>query len=1338
MMVRPADAMPEQRLVAPCSRAQRRFWVLDQLDPGNPALNIAVRWRLEGDVPAASVEHTFRLIIARHETLRTYFEQIDGDPVQIVAPRISFSVPVIDLTSSTEQQALAESERMAKIEARTSFDLSVPPLIRVTLLRVRKDLSLLLVTVHHTVCDGWSIGIIAREFGKLCSSIGAGRFSALPELPVSYGEFAAWQKEQLAGPEWQAAIDYWANHLKGLGYFELRTDRPRPPLQTIKSDIQSVLLARPLTDGVQQLANRNGCTMFMTVLAALFSVLHRYTGDTDIAIGTQVAGRDEVELENLVGVFINTVILRCSVREDPTFVQLMERIGDTVIDAFEHQRVPLETLIEILKPKRERNRNPLYSINFIYQRSFIENATYGRFKLIDVPSYSAGALYDLNFFMVERPEGWRLSCEYKTDLFETSTITRCLEHLQNVLGAVVIDSRRRISEVPILGSAERDLLLVDFNRTEASFPSRLTLPEMFATQAAKTPDATALVLEGRTLSYSELDARSNQLAHYLRKLGVAPETLVAICADRSLELIVGLQGILKAGGAYVPLDPRYPQDRLAFMMRDCGARVLLTQDALSGELAFQGAQVVCLDRDWHLIEQSPSNAPPITARPDNLAYVIYTSGSTGRPKGAMNTHRAIVNRLVWMQNTYQLGAHDRVLQKTPISFDVSVWELFWPLLYGAQMVLARPGGHQDPSYLADVIERYGVTIIHFVPSMLSVFLQQADLQRCRSLRDTFCSGEALSAETQNEFLLKLPSRLHNLYGPTEAAVDVTAWKCEPLDSLASVPIGRPIANIRLYILDGHGQPSPLGVAGELHIGGVGVARGYLNRPELSKQRFLDSPFVAGERLYRSGDLARYRPDGNIEFLGRMDNQVKLRGLRIELGEIEATLREQPGIRDAAVLVREFAPGDRRLIAYFVADAADTASSAVLRSSLAAQLPDYMVPSALVRLDLLPLTPNGKLDRASLPQPEPEAEADSAVETFDEIESRLASIWSEVLKCEKISGSANFFELGGHSLLAAQLQVKIEAEFGRRLTLASMFKSPTITEQAALLRQPDVREFEFRQLIKLQPNGSRPPIIAIHNTGIFFGLSKKFGPDQPLTCLQLFDPALPDEPLPETIQEIAAGYVQLIRRVHPTGPYIFMGWCVAGALAFEVARQLQESRGETALLMMMDTWAPGYLKRLRGFRARLADYSYRIKLIALDWHRVRSGRQPLAGFLANRIIFKRVMRLIGRPVADEKSTSRGNGPLTDETYDRKLLAHLEKAFKRYDAKPSQLKVAIYRSSEEPRGLFLDYDMGWNDLAKGGVDTMLIEGDHYTMFQSTGVARMSEDMAARINALCARAK
>ncbi len=1338
-MVRPLDAASsEQRQEAPCSHAQRRFWVLDRLDPGDPALNVAVRWRLEGEVPVASVERAFRLILARHEVLRTYFEQSGGDPVQIVTPRVSFRIPVIDLTSSPESQALAEAERIAKIEARASFDLSMPPLIRVTLVQIRKDVSLLFVTAHHTVCDGWSVGIIAKEFGEICAAAAAGRFPALPELPLSYGEFSEWQNEQLRDPSSQSEIDYWAAKLKGMGYFELRTDKPRQPTQTINSDITSVLLDRKLVADAQELARAHHCTFFMTALGALLTLLHRYSGETDIAIGTQVVGRDEVELENLVGVFINTLLLRGDVGGNPTFAGLLERMNDLVTEAFEHPHVPLERLIEILKPKRELNRNPLFSVNFIYQRSFIENGTYGTFKLIDIPSFSPGGLYDLNFFMVERPEGWRLSCEYKTDLFENATICRMLGHLQNILRAAAADPQRRLAAIPLPSAAERNELLVELNRTETPFPSHLTLPEMFAAQAAKTPTAVALIFEDRTLTYGELEARSNKLARHLRKLGVGPETLVAICAERSLELVVGLQAIHKAGGAYVPLDPQYPRDRLEFMLRDSGATVLLTQEALLRRLPASGAQVVCLDRDRRLIEEQPASAPPLTARPDNLAYLIYTSGSTGKPKGAMNTHRAIVNRLVWMQEAYRLGSTDRVLQKTPISFDVSVWELFWPLLYGAQMVLARPGGHQDPSYLAEVIEQQRVSVLHFVPSMLSVFLQRADLRRVRSLRHTFCSGEALSVDTQNRFLRSLPGKLHNLYGPTEAAIDVTYWECRVMDPQANVPIGRPIANIHLYVLDAHREPTPFGVAGELYIGGVGVARGYLNRPQLSQERFIDSPFVQGERLYRTGDLVRYRADGNLEFLGRLDHQVKLRGLRIELGEIEVALREQPGVRDAAVLVRDLAPGDQRLVAYFVATSAASITESTLRSSLAARLPDYMVPSAFVRLEVLPLTPNGKLDRAALPLPQTQVSLVPAPQSFDETETRLAALWRAVLRCGEVKRSDNFFELGGHSLLAAQLLVKIEAEFGRRLTLAAMFKSPSIGEQAKLLRRKDDRDFDFRQVVKLQPNGSRPPIISIHNTGIFFGLCKHLGTDQPFTSLQLFDPSLRDDSLPETIEDIAAAYLQLIRRIQPTGPYIFAGWCIAGIIAFEVARQLQASTGESATLLIMDTWAPGYLRRLPRLRAKLADYSYRLQLIGIDWRKVATGKQTLAGFLMNRQTVKKLRRLCGIGKNEETPTQVDFNVMSDETYDRRLLEHLERAARKYEARPADLKVSLFRSSQEPRGPFLEYDMGWSTLAMRGTDVTLIEGDHTTMFQLPGVERMGAEITSRIDSIWGRPK
>lgn len=1342
--------MLEQRRGAPCSQAQRRFWVLDRLDPGDPALNVAVRWRLEGSVSVATVERAFRLIIARHEVLRSYFEQVAGEPVQLVAPRVSFSIPFIDLSASPATEALTEAERIARVEARASFELTTPPLIRVTLLQVTRDLAYLLVTAHHTVCDGWSVGILAREFGEICAAAHAGRIPALPDLPVSYSEFAEWQGLHLAGGAWQHEVDYWVESLRGASYFEIATDHSRPATPTNASEIVSVLLDRALTKDLDRLAHDHQCTLFMAVLAALFTVLHRYSGETDIAIGTQVAGRDEVELEQLVGVFINTLILRCNLEGDPTFSELLWRARDLVSGAYEHPHVALEKLIEVLKPRRELNRNPFFSVNFIYQRSFIENRNYGSFSLVDVPSFSAGALYDLNFFMVERPEGWRLSCEYRKDLFERATVEGLLHHLQNVLRAATVQPKRPVSMLPMLDETERHRLVVELNRTEANYALHKTLPEMLIEQAAQTPHSTALIFEGVSMTYAELDARSNRVAHHLRGLGVGPEVLVAVCMDRSLELLVALCGVLKAGGAYVPLDPEYPPARLAFMMGDCRARVLLTQDALRDRLPEHEAHAVFLDRDWPLIEASPATGMESGLTPDNLAYVIYTSGSTGQPKGAMNTHRAVVNRLVWMQEAYHLDPRDSVLQKTPISFDVSVWELFWPLLYGARLVIARPGGHRDPAYLCEVIERFGVSIAHFVPSMLNVFLQRDESRRCRSLRDTICSGEALAADTVNAFLGTLPGRLHNLYGPTEAAVDVTAWRCGRLPSGASVPIGKPIANVRLYVLDGRQQLAPFGAPGELYIGGVAVARGYLDRPELTRERFINSPFVPGERLYRTGDLVRYRPDGDIEFLGRRDHQVKLRGLRIELGEIEAALRDCSGMRDAAVVVRTDAPGDARLVGYVVAGDPARLSIANLRAQLGSRLPEYMIPAAFVPLDALPLNPNGKLDRAALPAPQQQAAPTSPAQALDELERRLAALWCEILHCGEIDRTANFFELGGHSLLAARLLGRIETEFGQHLTLAGIFKSPTLVEQAALLRRGNARDFEFRQVIKLQPNGSRPGIIAIHNTGIFYGLCKRLGSDQPFTSLQLFDPSLPSASLPDSIEAIAASYVDLIKRVQPKGPYTLAAWCIAGVLAFEVARQLQERGEEVPLLIVMDTWAPGYLKRLSWLGAHLAEYSYRWKLISLEWEAVRAGRLSLKRFILDRVVVKRVLRLFRASGAGESETATYNTRATgdgdpatfnarvtgDERYDRWLLGNMERIAKNYVPRPARVHVNLFRASQEPDGRFLDRDMGWHDIALDGVTTAVVEGNHYTMFQLPGVDSMAEQITRRVDVLARR--
>ncbi|HEU0146646.1 MAG TPA: amino acid adenylation domain-containing protein, partial [Bradyrhizobium sp.] len=643
--------------------------------------------------------------------------------------------------------------------------------------------------------------------------------------------------------------------------------------------------------------------------------------------------------------------------------------------------------------------------------------------------------------------GERLSIRLIADAerFEAEAIERLMDHLMRLLDGIIAHPQAQLSALPLLDDAEREQVVARFNATAADYP-RALLHELFAAQAARTPDGVALRFEGETLSYRELDRRSNQLAHHLRGLGVGPDVVVGLCAERSFEMVIALLGILKAGGAYLPLDPGYPAERLAYMLDDAKAPVLLVQAALADRLPASNATVVRLDADWPDIARQPDSAPVITIDGGNLAYVIYTSGSTGRPKGVMNAHRGIANRIAWMQDAYQLTPDDRVMQKTPFGFDVSVWEFFWPLATGAELVIARPGGHQDPSYLAELIERARVTIIHFVPSMLQAFLEAADLNRCGSLHDTICSGEALPAETQNRFLSALPSsRLHNLYGPTEAAVDVSAWPCRLDPDATQVPIGRPISNIQLYVLDRQHTPVPVGVAGELYIGGIGVARGYLGRPGLTAERFVPSPFKAGERLYRTGDLARWRSDGALDYLGRIDHQVKIRGFRIELGEIEAALLTHPDVEQAAVVVRDDT-GERRLVGY-VAMREGHADTEALRRDLQRTLPDYMVPTAMVQLDRLPLSANGKLDRNALPAPDWHG-AGEIVAPRNATEEALAAIWRDVLKLDRVSVNDSFFALGGDSIQSIQVVARAN-QAGLPLTARQVFEQQTIAGLAAV-------------------------------------------------------------------------------------------------------------------------------------------------------------------------------------------------------------------------------------------------------------------------------------------------
>jgi amino acid adenylation domain-containing protein len=868
-------------------------------------------------------------------------------------------------------------------------------------------------------------------------------------------------------------------------------------------------------------------------------------------------------------------------------------------------------------------------------------------------------------------------------------------------------------------------------RPRTGDPERSTLPQLFQAQAKRTPEAVALVCGDLGMSYRELDIASNRLARELRRRGVTAPSRVAVFLDRSPELVVTLLAVLKSGCAFVPLDPTYPTDRLQYLLDNSRPAALITRGSLRERLVCEALTVIVVDsQSVSIAEQSMEALAPV-ASPADPAYVIYTSGSTGRPKGVVVHHHALVNLLGAMSREPGLTGRDTVVAVTTISFDIAMLELFLPLTVGARLVLAREKETADGAALLRLLLRHGVTLMQATPVTWQLLLEAGwrGQPRLRML----CGGEAMSRKLA-ESLLKCGGELWNMYGPTETTVWSSVLRVEPGDG--PVPIGPPIANTQFHVLDGAQEPVPPGAAGELFIGGDGVALGYFDLPEATREKFVPDKFsgLPGAKLYRTGDNVRMQQGGRMEFLGRSDHQIKLRGFRIELGEIEAALSRHPDIAEAVVVLGRDTSGEGAIWAYAVPQRSwrgtPEALAGALRTSLAQFLPGYMRPSAIVMLDALPRLPNGKIDRHSLPAPGREKlPGREPAQLLNEIERRLAAIWSSVLGLERIDKTADFFESGGHSLLAARLLARIDAEFGRRLSLLTLFNAPSIGEQAKLLMQDGQREYEFRQVFRLQLDGSRPPLIAIHNTGVYYyNLSKCLGPDQPLTTLQLFDPSIPRQSLPKTLEDIAAEYVQLIRKFQPGGPYKLIGWSVGGVLAFEAARQLVEAGHEVSLLAMIDTWAPGERGRLPKWRAVLADYAYRGQLIGAAWKKVISREQSLAAFLAQRTVSKRLLRWLGRPQADSQARVGFEArEASAENYDRWLLGYLEDAAQGYEPKSYPGKITLLCSAREPRGLFLDPRMGWGAFAPRGVDVAIIEGDHFTIFKGRGL----EQMAARIS-------
>ncbi|GAU68945.1 tyrocidine synthetase I [Streptomyces sp. NBRC 110611] len=1038
----------------PVSVMQQGIWFLEQLRPHNPAYIVPAALHMRGPLDAGVLLDALNEIVRRHESLRTTFQLRDGRPTQVVRRELTLELPETDL-GGQRLDARQLEQRITEALA-DPFDLATGPLLRFRLLRLGPDEHVLALAMHHLISDGWSVGVLVSELSALYAAFSAGKPSPLPELPIQYGDFAVWQQEQAGAAGEREDLDYWREHLAGANApLELATDRPRPAVQGFNGASVPFELPKKLMAELAAVGKRHRATPYMALLAVFKVLLHRYSNQGEVTVGVPTANRGRAEVEPLIGFFVNTLPVRTLLAGDPGFAEVLRRVRESCLGAYAHQGIPFEKVVTELRPERDLSRPPFFQVSLSYQSDPLPALAMAGISISRLPLSAQGARFDLELQFFDdagRLTGW---FEYDRDLFDEATIAGLAGHFRRLVELVVADQDTPVDRLELLDDAERHRIVVERNATAHQWPDKGLVHECFEERARRHPRAEAVRFEGHSLTYGELDRRANQLAHRLVRLGVRRDTLVGVSMERSLELVVSLLAVLKAGGAYVPMDPGYPPARLAYMLGDAKAPVLLTQRRVLERLPEVSAEVLCVEELAGELDRESADGTGVRVDGEDLAYVIYTSGSTGRPKGVMNIHSALRNRLLWMQDAYRLDATDRVLQKTPFSFDVSVWEFFWPLMTGAVLVVASPEAHKDSGRLAGTIRAEGVTTVHFVPSMLQLFLQEPQAAECSGLRRVICSGEALPEKLQERFFACSQAELHNLYGPTEAAIDVSAWACRPDAGPGPVPIGHPIANTRLHVLDHLRRPVPDGVPGELYIGGANLARGYLGRPELTEERFVPSPFgpEPGARLYRTGDLARYRGDGALEFLGRLDHQVKLRGQRLELGEIEAVLAQHPAVREAVVVAREHTAGDVRLIAYLTAETAGDPDgegrrepdTGELTAHLRERLPEFMVPAAFVVLAELPLTPNGKADRAALPEPQgvrPELRT-RFVAPRDGLEAALAGMWRDLLGVEQVGAHDNFFDLGGHSLLMAEFRARLAAGLGHELSMVELFQYPTI-------------------------------------------------------------------------------------------------------------------------------------------------------------------------------------------------------------------------------------------------------------------------------------------------------
>lgn len=1196
---------------APLSFGQQQMWLLAQLIPETPAYNECVTLLMPGPLDCTVLERSFNELLRRHEAWRTSFPAVDGEPVQMIHPSLTLSLPVLDLRHLPEAEREGEAIRLAREDALHPFDLARVPLLRAKLIRIGDEDHRLFLTLHHIIFDGLSVyQVFLSELRELYEAFLAGQPSPLPELPIQYADFAAWQREEQHGEAFASQLAYWKKQLAAApAVLELPTDHSRPSIPTYRGSKHMFELSKSLSDALRTLSNREGATPFITLSAAFNVLLYRYMGQEDLLIGTATAGRNRPEIQKLLGDFINMLVMRTDLSGDPTFRELLQRVREVTVEAMAHQDVPFEYLVKELRPEREPGQNPLFQVLFMLEPAVPALPSGWTITHRDVNTGTSK--FDLSLVLEDRPEGYLGYFDYSTDLFDAETIERMAGHWQTLLEGIVNDPAQRIAELPLLTELERQQLLIEWNSTQTAYAGDRCIHLLFEEQVERTPSAEAVFFEGERLTYQELDQRANQLAHHLQKLGVGPDVLVGLCLERSVEMLVGLLGILKAGGAYVPLDPKLPQERLAFMLEEIQAPVLVTQRRLATILPDHTAQPVYLD-EWEVLAQESEVTPDSGVQAANLAYVIYTSGSTGKPKGVMIEHGSVVNLATALAESVYAGQQGplRVSLNAPLAFDASVKQIV-QLLSGHTLYILPEEVRLDGEALLAYLDQHSVDVLDITPVQLKFLLSAGLAQRTdRVPALVLVGGEMLDKAAWQMLATSPKTRYYNVYGPTESTVDATACQIQP--ALSEPVIGRPLANIQVYLLDKQGQPVPIGVPGEIHIGGVGLARGYLNRPELTAEKFIAHPWSSqpGARLYKTGDLARYRPNGNIEILGRLDHQIKLRGFRLELGEIEAVLRQHAAVHEALVLARESEQSEKHLVAYIVPRQEQKITFSELRGFLKEYLPEYMVPSDFVSLEAFPLTANGKIDRQALAALETTGLTmeDSFVAPRLLVHHQLVQIWEELLDVRPIGIADNFFSLGGHSLLAVRLMARIEQVCGKKLPLTILYAGATIEYLACALQEENESSAERSldpraRVVTVQPGGSKRPFFFLHGDwygGGFYclNLARGLEADQPFYVLEPYD--FDRHATPPTFEEMAAAHIEALRGVQPEGPYLLGGFCNGGLMAYEMARQLHAQGQTVDMLILIDPAMPHSHGSLRRLINRFGSLTRLNQNIQVNW------------------------------------------------------------------------------------------------------------------------------------------